>query len=74
MCSWHKYKHKVNLPLPVLIQMEMEGIKKGANPNEWHAFFCNIPLSRCISCEKWDGNKWVEHIKNLGEYCISKSN
>jgi hypothetical protein len=62
-CSWAKYKYKSNTPLGLYHQMERDGIKQGANPKEWFASFKNIPLSKCISCEKWDGTKWVEYIK-----------
>ena len=38
--------------------MEQSGIEKGANPKEWYASFKNIPLSNCISCQKWNGKEW----------------
>jgi hypothetical protein len=58
-CSWAKYKHKSNTTLEMYKAMELEGIHSGSNPKEWFASFKNIPLSDCISCEKWDGEKWM---------------
>lgn len=58
LCSWAAYKHKSNTPLNVYWQLEKIGIERGANPSEWYASFKNIPLSECISCETWDGEKW----------------
>jgi hypothetical protein len=62
LCSWGKYKHKSNTPIVLYFQMEKTGLEQGAKPDEWFASFKNIPLSVCISCEKWDGNKWVKLI------------
>jgi len=58
LCSWAKYKHKSNTPLKTYKQMEDTGIQLGANPKEWFASFKNIPLSKCICCEKYDGKEW----------------
>ena len=68
-CSWGKYKYKSNTPLNVYLSLERQGIIKGANPNEWYASFENIPLEKCIACEKWNGTKWIEHIdlRNYGK-------
>jgi hypothetical protein len=62
LCSWAKYKHKSNTLIDVYEAMEQKGIKQGANPKEWFASFMNIPLSKCIVCEKWNGNEWIKYI------------
>jgi hypothetical protein len=59
LCSWAKYKHKSNTPLSVYEQMELTGIRQGANPNEWFASFKNIKIKDCISCQKWNGTEWI---------------
>tara|TARA_R110001632_G_scaffold63888_2_gene152285 strand:+ start:240 stop:698 length:459 start_codon:yes stop_codon:yes gene_type:complete len=58
LCSWGKYKYKSNTPIQTYESMEQSGIEKGANPKEWYASFKNIPLSNCISCQKWNGKEW----------------
>jgi hypothetical protein len=58
LCSWGKYKYKSNTPVQTYEAMEKSGIEKGANPKEWYASFKNIPLSNCISCQKWNGKEW----------------
>jgi hypothetical protein len=58
LCTWARYKYKSNLPSRLYEEMELAGIEQGADPKEWFASFKNIPLSKCISCEKWDGNEW----------------
>jgi hypothetical protein len=58
LCSWARYKHKSNTPFHIYKSMEEVGIKQGANPNEWFACFKNIPLEKCISCQKWNGVEW----------------
>lgn len=58
LCSWAKYKHVSNTPTEMYVALERSGLEQGANPNEWFASFKNIPLSDCISCEKWNGEKW----------------
>lgn len=58
LCTWAKYKYKSNTTLKVYKAMEIKGINQGANPKEWFASFKNIPLSKCISCEKYDGKAW----------------
>ena len=57
-CSWGKYKYKSNTPIQTYEQMEQSGIEQGANPKEWYASFKNIPLSSCMSCQKWNGKEW----------------
>jgi hypothetical protein len=63
LCSWHKYKYKSNTPENFYNSMTAAGIKKGGNPDEWFAIFENIPLKRCISCQKWDGKNWITTIQ-----------
>jgi len=58
LCSWGKYKYKSNTPQQVYEAMEKSGIEQGANPKEWFACFKNIPLTDCISIQKWNGNEW----------------
>lgn len=58
LCSWGKYKYKSNTPSKMYNDMEKSGIEEGADPKEWFASFKNIQLSKCISCEKWNGIEW----------------
>ena len=39
--------------------MEAVGIEKGGKSKEWYASFKNIPLTDCISYQKWDGREWL---------------
>jgi hypothetical protein len=66
-CSWAKYKHLSNTPINVYRQMEIEGVRQGSNPIDWYASFMNIPLSKCISIEKWDGISWQFLIDPLNK-------
>jgi hypothetical protein len=67
LCSWGKYKFDSNTLPQTYESMEQVGLKVGADPNEWYASFRNIPLSNCISCEKWNGKEWVTII----DYTVS---
>lgn len=58
LCSWGKYKYKSNTPQQIYEAMEKSGIKQGANPKEWFAYFKNIHLTDCISLQKWNGKEW----------------
>ena len=58
LCSWGEYKYNSNTPQQVYEAMEKSGIKQGANPKEWFAYFKNIPLTDCISYQKWNGKEW----------------
>jgi hypothetical protein len=62
LCSWGKYKYKSNTSIQTYESMEQSGIEQGANPKEWYASFKNIPLSNCISCQKWNGKEWEAMI------------
>lgn len=66
LCSWGKYKYKSNTPSEVYYALERSGIADGAKPIEWFASFKNIPLSKCLSCEKWSGAEWekLTDLKN----------
>ena len=59
--TWAKYRYKTNTSIEEYMKMESEGIRWGANPNEWFATFKNIPLAKCLAIEQWDGAEW----KNL---------
>ena len=61
LCTWARYKHASNTPLEMYLNMEIVGLRDGANPQEWYVSFKNIPLSQCISCEKWNGTEWVNY-------------
>jgi len=67
LCSWGKYKYISNTPEDTYNEMEKSGKNVGAHPNDWFASFKNIPLKKCLSCEKWNGMDWVEYkdLKNL---------
>ena len=56
--TWAKYRYKTNTLIKHYMWMESQGIKWGANPNEWFATFKNIPLTKCLAIEKWDGAEW----------------
>lgn len=62
LCSWGKYKYKSNTPVQFYEAMEKSGIEQGANTKEWYASFKNIPLTNCISCQKWNGKEWENII------------
>jgi hypothetical protein len=61
LCTWGKYRYISNTPLDMYLAMEKVGVDKGANPAEWYASFKNIPLKDVISCERWNGQKWLSH-------------
>jgi len=62
LCSWARYRHASNTPGNTYVAMENSGIELGSNPLEWYASFKDIPIVECISCEIWNGNKWINHI------------
>lgn len=67
LCSWFKYQYRSNISKSMHRSMEAVGIKQGAKSKEWYASFKNIPLTDCISYQKWDGQEWltVETFKSV---------
>lgn len=61
LCSWGRYKYKSNTSSSTYLDMQSYGRSLNANPKDWYASFKNIPLTKCIRCEKWDGEKWEEY-------------
>jgi hypothetical protein len=48
-------------------KFELVAREQGSNPEEWYVSFKDIPTSKIIGIDYWDGNKWedilVEEIK-----------
>ena len=72
LCSWKKYINTTNIPKLGLKRMEIAGIEKGGNPNEWYASFNDIPLTHCICIQKWDGAEWKNYNYTDKETLISR--
>ena len=69
--SWKKFRHVSGITNQSYSFMENLGKRKGANPDEWWAYFKPIEKSQWLNIEKWNGSEWVsaenivEGIKNL---------
>lgn len=68
--SWTAYKKVVrNTPQKMLEGMESKGISLGAQPSDWYASLKDIPISKVIACQIWDGENWqsfeINELNNL---------
>jgi hypothetical protein len=61
--NWPKLKHIVRIDKVNAKFLEDEGIKRGANPSEWHGSLFPIEMDQWIRIEIFEDGKWIEYTK-----------
>jgi hypothetical protein len=66
-CNWGLFKRVSKQSVQLNNGLEIAAKRQGSNPEEWYVSFKDIPTSKIIGIDYWDGNKWedilVEEIK-----------
>jgi hypothetical protein len=62
LISWDAYKNVSGIPAREYREITKIAKEKGAHPSNWFCSFEDIPLSKCIAIEQFDGEEWFSII------------
>jgi hypothetical protein len=72
-CNWETFKRVSKEPLEICNQLEIIGIKKGINPDDWHISFHDVSTTEIITVHYWNGNEWEDIVNEENELLTTKA-
>lgn len=60
--NWKQFKEFGGAKIKVLRKLEEQGVRLGANPNDWYWTFDNVKSENWDSIEFWNGSDWESYI------------